>query len=204
MKNVNYFKYLFSDKQSSFTWISIFCGLLIMSIISLLMNFTTNGSNWDFYEVLNRFSTLIILIIIFIGYYTSSYFNYLKQIKCAESHLIENIENIEVEVFQSSFTLKPIRQNYDAKINVKPRLEKYQLITNPDYFILLGQLREFGLFRIHLKPLAFGTNGDKIVKGFKNLQVDRIENLNSDTIVFLKKNYKSINKLIMKNIKISS
>ncbi len=204
MSECNYFKYLFSDKGAKVTWIFIFVVLLLVSSISLSIHFAKTRSIDFNMNTLINFWHLAVFVIIYFGFYTSSFVNYKKQVSYLKKISTNEIEEVEVEVFQSSFIIKPTRQNFDAKINVTPKIEKFKLYIKSEYFLLFGVVREFGLFRMHMKPLLISTSNSKEKIHTKKLNTSKLEIENNNTVVYLKDHYKSISKLVVKNRIISN
>lgn len=160
MNKSNYLTYLFSDKEARPIWCFILIGLTVLSCLSFALYRQKNDIHEFELIGLMNFWSLGILTIIFIGFYTTSYLNYKGQLSIKRNITENRFENVEVEVYQDSFTVKPIKQNYDAKINISPKVEIFEIYLASEYFLLLGCVREFGLFRMHLKPLLIERKGD--------------------------------------------
>jgi len=101
---------------------------------------------------------LITLVIIFFGFYLTSFLKYQKQLKYRK--WIEEKLNVglfrtkNVELFLDSFSLKPPMQNYDAIVKIKTKSVSFEVLEIEDSFLILGYTFDFGIFKRHLKPLV--------------------------------------------------
>jgi hypothetical protein len=146
--------------------------------------------------------TLGIFFVIFIGYNSISYVNFRIQqkFKCDNKRLIELYKFNDVEIYQDSYTIKPFRQNYDARINIKPRIDKFEILKVKNSLILLGQVSEMGLFRVHLRPILIDYQ-DTDLTFQRTIKPKILEAVlkDSDLIIRFEKSIKGINTLIIKN-----
>ena len=106
-----------------------------------------------------------------------------------------------VEIYQDSFTIKPFRQNYDAKINIKPRLDTYTVCCLGDNLVLLGQVYDFGIFRRHLRPIYLILKPAK-TETLKYVSAPKIHECkfnDNGLLIRFEKSIKGINMLIIKD-----
>ncbi len=108
---------------------------------------------------------LLTFVIIFFGFYLTSFLKYQKQLKYRK--WIEEKVNVgifltkNVELFLDSFTVKPPMQNYDAIIKIKTKSVSFEVLEIEDSFLILGYTFDFGIFKRHLRPLVVSTISDK-------------------------------------------
>ena len=145
---------MFSDKKANVFWVFILALIITLNVIGFLDNI---GATLGFSNLLRIILWLGIYLMVYLGFYTSGFINLRLQAKFKEVYKNRfdknTIETRQVEVFQDSFTIKPFRQNYDAKISIKPRLDKFEIVTIDNNLILLGQVYDFGIFRRHIRPI---------------------------------------------------
>lgn len=205
---MTFVRYLFSDKGSAITWISVLIGILIFTGIYYIMRISVPENYDENYRSIFGLIILGIYIVIFIGFYLMSYVNYILQFRFKEkySKIINKIHTVRVEIHQDSFTIKPFRQNYDAVINVKPKLDSFELILIDDFEFLIGQVSEMGIFRYHLRPILI-KKGKADLNDFSWIvspKIKDIEPLLNDIVIKFKRSYKGINTLILKEYPLSS
>lgn len=202
---MNYFRYIFSDKNAATYWIGILLVLIIYTLPSILVRYnqiesTINNYIWNF-------TTIIIYIAIFIGFYTSGYINYRIQqnFKATYKDKIENKTNIsvQVEIYQESFKITPLKQNHEAKINIKPRLDTFNLCKVGDNLILLGQVYDLGIFRRHLKPILISLNPASFsgILGVLKPRFHELESTESGLFIIFDESVCGIKKLLIKDYK---
>ncbi|WP_282038551.1 hypothetical protein [Saccharicrinis aurantiacus] len=200
----NYLKYLFSDKEARLAWSFIAVVIMLFSVLSIAMHFAEYESLRVDWNTVSRFVYIFGFLIVYLGFYTISYINYRKQQSFIERYDGNEITDVSVEIYQTSFTVKTIRQNYDARINVSPRIEEFKLYRGLDYFVLFGFVREFGVFRMHMKPLLI-TNSEEIkLRNTVKLKVRKLQHEKGNMVVELSEDYKSVIQLIVKAKNISN
>ena len=206
--NTTYIKYLFSDKKASLYWIIIFLGLIILTGLTYLIKKSVPDYYDQDYRTITVFTMLILTIIIYIWFYTSGYINLKLQNRFKElnKNTFQEYRIVDVELHQNSFTIKPFRQNYDARINIKPRLDRFEMIKINSLIYLLGQVYEMGLFRKHLKPILILTDTKKtgITKKILMPKIQEISKDNNNLITRFDKSLKGINTLIIKDYELPS
>lgn len=157
---MNYLNYLSSDKKSKIYWISIFVFISILSLVNYIMN----GKEEDARPIL-FIVPLLTLVIIFFGFYLTSFLKYQKQLKYRK--WIEEKLDVglfltkNVELFLDSFTVKPPMQNCDAIIKIKTKSVSFEVLEIEDSFLILGYTFDFGIFKRHLRPLVVSKISDK-------------------------------------------
>jgi hypothetical protein len=156
---MNYINYIFLDKKSKIYWISMFVFISFLSIVNYMMHGKEEDASLVFFTV-----PLLTLVIIYFGFYLTSFWKYQKQLKYRK--WIEEKLNLglfltkKVELFLDSFTLKPPMLNYDALIKIKTKSVSFEILEIENCFLILGYVFDFGIFKRHLRPLG----------SFKNLQ----------------------------------
>ena len=200
MNIMTYFQYIFSDKKSRVYWIIILILITFLTILRgiILLN---NNSNFDFLDYFQLSSYFIIFFIIYVGFYTSSYFVYKTQIKFTNHYKsrIENNSIYGVLINQDKFTIKPLYQSYDVKISVPLRKDNYQICKISDSLIFLGQVYDFGVFMRHMRPLQIDLNtstNEKLKFAIKPFISD-IKINNNDLEIKFKNSVNGINKLVV-------
>ena len=86
----------------------------------------------------------VISLVIIVGYYLTSYYNSLAYRDLLRKLNRKSINfkngNVKVEVYQSSFRIKPIRNNYEATIHIKPKIDFFNYIYTGSSLILFAQV----------------------------------------------------------------
>ena len=200
---MNYLEYLFSDKKALIYWLIGFVGLSLYTVIVILSKIEQTDS--DFFDRFWIAGLLIIFLLIFIGYYTISFLDYRLQKRLIDKYSKDrddiSIESKSVLIYQDSFNLTPLRNNYEAEIKIKPRLDRFKILEIGDDLILFGQLYEFGLFRRHLKPILITENLDKY-KNQRDFCIPRVRDsrfVDNDLEITFDKGIKSIKKITIKD-----
>lgn len=201
---MNIIKYLFSDRKALPFWAFIFVIIFCYHGLQVIMEYSKE--NGLILKFLN-FHLFIIFFVVFIGFYLGSYWNYMsfKRFKkyLDKKQIKYTLGNSNVEIFQSSFTVKPLKFNHDAEINIKPKFEIFRYIKTETTLVLFGQIYEFGLFRKHLKP--FGISLDNRETKETNFQINTIKTnevhkVEKDIIISFKRNKNGLYKLKLLNI----
>ena len=144
---------------------------------------------------------LLTLVIIFFGFYLTSFLKYQKQLKYRK--WIEEKLNVglfltkNVELFLDSFTVKPPMQNYDAIIKIKTKSVSFEVLEIEDSFLILGYTFDFGIFKRHLSPLVISKTYDKIIlrEGAILRSQFEIVKLNNQVKINLEKSFAGIRSL---------
>jgi hypothetical protein len=200
---MNYLAYLFSDKKALIYWLIGFVGLSLYTVIAILSKIEQADSN--FFDRFWIGGLLIIFLLIFIGYYTISFLDYRLQNRLIDKYSKDrddiSIDTKSVLIYQDSFNLTPLRNNYEAEIKIKPRLDRFKILEIGDDLILFGQLYEFGLFRRHLKPILITENLVKY-KNKRDFCIPRVREsrfVDNDLELTFDKGIKSIRKITIKD-----
>jgi multisubunit Na+/H+ antiporter MnhB subunit len=85
---MNYFKYIFSDKKGLLYWIFAMVFMIIYLSVSILANYQNRQPNWI---LLTDFTSLVIVALIFIGFYTISFINVKFQNKFFDTYSVSII-----------------------------------------------------------------------------------------------------------------
>jgi hypothetical protein len=202
---MKYFKYIFSDRKTFVYWTMLFIILFIYSWISIVTNYETRKPDWigplDFIHP-------FLVITVFLGFYSAGYLNLKRQEWFLKkySNLVDSnsIKEIEIILFQASYTLKPLRHNYDAKINPKPKTDKFKIFQVENNIGLLGQTYDFGVFKRHIKPIIISLNGNVNLRQFEFAITPRISSINhleNDIEITFESSVFGINKIKLNNWK---
>jgi len=170
------------------------------------MNYETRKPNWigplDF---LHPF----LVIIVFLGFYSAGYLNLKRQEWFLKeySNLVDSnsIKEIEVVLFQASYTMKPLRHNYDAKINPKPKKDNIKVFQFDNNIGILGQTYDFGVFKRHIKPIIISLNEN--VNQYEYAITPRISSINhldNDIEIAFERSVFGINKIKLKDWKLKT
>jgi hypothetical protein len=151
------------------------------------------------------FVPILTLLVIYFGFYLSSFRTLQKQLKYrrwVEEELRSGIFITKnVEIFQGSYSLKPPMQNYDAPINIKPRTETFDVLETKYTILILGYVFDFGIFKRHISPLVISEN--KNMEFLKNgaVLIERfeMERQNNQVNIKFEKPYKGLKKMIIIN-----
>jgi len=202
---MNYFKYIFSDKKGLKYWIFAMVFMIIYLSVSILANYQNRQPNWI---LLTDFTSLVIVALIFIGFYTISFINVKFQNKFLDIYSVnvtnKSVIEVEVVLFLSSFTTTTLRTNYPAKITLKPKKEVFRIFLIDNCIGILGQSYELGVFRKHIKPIIIPIKNKKIENKYKfaiTPCVELIEEDNNDLNIVFSKSVKGIIKLTLKDFK---
>ena len=198
---MTYLQYIFSDKKAAIYWISILVIILIIPFL-ISVSFAINGEI-EIWGLVNVFRYFIIYIIIYIGFYTSGYLNYKLQGRFENYYasIIENKAIYWVEIYQEKFTIKPYRVNYDAKIEVRPRMDSFNICKINQSLVILGFVYDYGIFKRHMRPIQIDLDksGGQELRFVSKSKIRVLEYLDSDLVIKFKKSINSINKLIIKD-----
>ena len=87
------------------------------------------------------------------------------------------------------FIIKPIKQNYDARIKVSPRIVQARSIQTKDALVLFYAVNDFGIFNRYVAPIIIGFNSElpdylKLIKGGKVISQKLIQKENALELVF--------------------
>jgi hypothetical protein len=157
---MNYINYIFLDKKSKIYWISIFVFISFLSIVNYMMHGKEEDASLVLFTV-----PLLTLVIIYFGFYLTSFWKYQKQLKYRK--WIEEKLNLglfltkKVELLLDSFTLKPPMLNYDALIKIKTKSVSFEILEIENSFLILGYVFDFGIFKRHLRPLVVSKTYNK-------------------------------------------
>jgi c-di-AMP phosphodiesterase-like protein len=139
---MNYFNFIISDKKTIQYWIFIF---LVICLFSILFSFINN----DFLIFIWSFPLFV--LVFYIGYYSHSYFYYTRYYiyhKRLKNRGLKFENGVcKVEIFQESFSMKPIKQNHDAWINIAPKIVETNYLKTNDMLILFYPTFNFGYFK---------------------------------------------------------
>jgi hypothetical protein len=197
---MTYFQYIFSDKKSRVYWIIVLILITFLTFLRavILLN---NNSNFDFLDYFQLSFYFIIFFIIYVGFYTSSYFAYKTQYRFTDYYKsrIERKSIFSVLINQDKFTIKPLFQSYDVKVSIPLRKDNYQICKIGDSLIILGQVYDFGTFMRHMRPLQINlsnSTNDRLKFAIKPFISDMKIN-NNDLEIKFKNSVNGINKLVI-------
>lgn len=197
---MNFINYLNSDRKSGIYWISIFVFTLCLSVI----NFMMNGEEKDA-VLISFFVPILTLLVIYFGFYLTGFRMFQKQLKYRmwiEEEMRSGIFITKnVEIFKSSYSLKPPMQNYDVPINIKPRTETFDVLETKDTILILGYVFDFDIFKRHISPLVISENKNKefLKNGAVFIERFEMERQNNQVSIKFEKPYKGINKMIIRD-----
>ena len=199
---MTYLQYIFSDKKAAIYWIFILIALLIFPLIGLI-GMSNSLPDLTYKDYLIIFKYIILYLVIYLGFYTSGYIKYKQQQRFINYYnlKIDRISTETVEIYHDKVIVKTFRQNYDAKIPVKPRFDKYKICMINRSLIILGQVYDLGIFRRHMRPIQVDledTNLDKF-RFTSNPRINLIDFKDNDLIIRFEKSINEINKLIIKD-----
>lgn len=182
---MKFFIFLISDKRGLKYFKAIGIPIFLYSILLL---FTGNSLE----EALVVLVLVSIPILFYVGFYGSSYLNYMKQQKFKEFYngMTEQTEIKSLMLHQKGFTLRDPRSNYPAKIIAEPREVSYQLITIHGETVLLCYVYDLSRFRRYLPPLHLtDTNPSQEIKHTKPIPVTVRSNGDETEVHFLRGEY---------------
>ena len=198
---MTYLKYIFSDKKSGVYWIVILAFTSILTLLRIIVS--TKTSNPDLVDFLSTYSYLIIFFVLFLGFYTSGYFNFLLQRKFTNQHksIIKKNDTCQVDIYYNRLSIKTIIHNYDTNIEIPTGRDFYHICTTTNSIVVLGQVNFLGVFRFHLKPIQidlYNSTNDRLKFTYKPA-IDKIEIYNRDLTINFSKNKYEIRKLVIKD-----
>lgn len=199
-KQMTYFQYIFSDKKSRIYWIVIFILIAFLTAMRAIILFNSN-SYFDFSHYVELSLYFILFLFIYIGYYTSSYFEYKTHytFKAYHKSKIDKITKCTVLINQDKFTIKPLYQSNDVKISVPLIQDSFQICKIDDSLIIFGQVYDFGTFKRHIKPLQIDlkhSTDSRLKHAFKPYVSD-IKISHNDLEIKFKNSINGINKLVI-------
>jgi hypothetical protein len=202
---MNYFKYIFSDKKGLLYWIFAMVFILMYLSVSIFANYHDRQPKWIFLTV---FSSLVIIALIFIVFYTISFINVKFQNKFLDTYLVNVIKKsvieMEVVLYLNSITTTTFKTNFPVKITPKPKKEVFRVFLMDNCIGILGHSYELGIFRKHLRPIIIPIKNEKIENKYKfalTPSVGLIEENNNDLNIVFSKSVKGIIKLTLKDFK---
>lgn len=183
-------------------WISI---LAIISIFPIIFFFTIGFRELSIWESLRLLRSLSIFIFIYLGFYTSGYIKYRLQERFEKYYnsMFDSIASLPVLIFQDKLIIKPHKTNYEAKINVEPRLDNYKVCRIDNTLVILGKVYDLGIFRRHMRPIQINMANSEVDK-LKYVLKPKIRDLfydENDLVITFERSINEINKLILKDFK---
>ncbi len=168
-----------------------------------IINFMMNGENEDANLIL-FFIPIFTLFIIYLGFYLSGFIAYCKQLKYRE--WIEEKLKIglfvpqKAELYLDSFTIKPIRQNHDAVIHIKPKSVTFEVLELEDTILILGYVFDYGIFKRHIRPIVISKKHHKtyLKEGAVLQNTNEIKKLDNQIRINFEKSFEGIKSLIIK------
>jgi hypothetical protein len=202
---MTYFKYIFSDKKSMPYWIILFFIIFIYTFVSVIANYEIRKPDWlSIYDFLHPF----LVIVVFLGFYSVGYANLKGQEMFLKkySNLIDkkSIKETNIVLFRESYTVKPLRHNYNAKINPKPKKDIFTTFLIENNVGLLGHTYDFGVFKRHLKPIIISLDENKFIKQYESSKIPRvalINHLDNDIEITFEESVFGIRKIRLNNWK---
>lgn len=198
---MNYLQYLFSDKKARIYWVVIFFAAIILTVSTFISHYSPENS---IYTVIFDFAYLLLLCIIYIGFYTYGYLNYNKQRLFLNKyqHLIfkDSIQQKDVLLYFEKVTMKTFRGNYDAPISIKHKSAVFTVFKIKDYIGILGYTYDFGILRWHIRPLLIDLKGETSPQSLKYariIKVNSIANIGANLEIKFSSAIYGINKLII-------
>lgn len=168
-KSMNFFQYMFSDKNGKAFWIFYYFVLIII----FLLNYAIDLSSKKTIEITETnnlfpiFNFLIILILIsafplFNIYSFSKYREQQRFLEYYSKKIKENsIRKVNVEIIQGSYKMTAIRTSYFATVNPAPKNDIFIIAEIEDNLAILGQAYTFGVFKEHLTPIILILGEDR-------------------------------------------
>ncbi len=151
---MKFLKFLISDKRG----LKYFAFIIIPASIYGMLFIAGNTLE----TVLFGLTFILIPAFIYVGFYGSSYLNFLQQRRFSECYA----EKIELEVtrevllYQKGYTLSGPRTIYSAKIDRSPLKATYRFITLQGEKLLLCYVYDLDRFKRYLKPLHLSDTDD--------------------------------------------
>jgi hypothetical protein len=172
---MNYINFLISYKKPLIYWGLIFIIVCLFPFFTYLIRGVMNVFTW------------IIPVIIFLsyfGYYTLSYYNYCYYAKIVDllkkNKVAFNQGICQIEIHQDDFSIKPIKQNYDAIIKIAPSVVLAKFIKTEDILVLSFSIDELGIFKKFVFPLIIVIGSGfpsyvNLIKGSKRISEKPIQ-----------------------------
>lgn len=151
------------------------------------------------------FVPVLTLLVIYCGFYLAGFLMFQKQLKYrrwVEEEMRSGIFITKnVEIFKSSYLLKPPMQNYDAPINIKPRPVTFDVLETKDSILILGYVFDFDIFKRHISPLVISKNKNMEFRKNGAVFIERfeMERQNNQVSIKFEKPYKGLKKMIIRN-----
>lgn len=168
--DMNYFKYIFSDKRAFKFWIPFYLLFVIPYVVVFII-----GQSKDVYEIVpigELIYPLFILLFSFLSFfifYTAGYLNLKRQKRFLKEYSMQidngSIQERDIEIFRSSYNVNGFKTNWQATIKPKSKLETFTVFELENKIGIFGRIYEFGLFRRELRPILIDVeNYDNPVK----------------------------------------
>jgi len=175
---MDYFKYIFSERKSLVYWIGLLIIILIYTLISVIANYKISQAEWI---NLSDFIFPTLVIVSFFGFYSQGFINKKRQelFMNKYSNLIvkNSVKTIDVIVYFESYSARPLRSNYEAKINPKPKKDSFTIFQLDNLIGLLGHTYDFGLIKRQIKPLLISLNKNNIAKQYKFVKIPKVSTI---------------------------
>lgn len=181
-----YISFLFSDYKAIPYWIFIFVFCIVFTMISYLKT--------SKFEV---FGAFFLYFVIYIGFYTISYFRYNAFFKLKE--VLENkgfdVENgqCRIDFMPKDLIMTSPQQNYNARIKLNSYNETCSYLQTTDLLALFYPIRELGVFQYYQLPIIVNHTGvlPSYLHSFKLKIVDcqNVTENGDETVINLGKNH---------------
>lgn len=204
---MTFLKYVYSDRKALKYWIAIFSIVLFIAVLALLITNQSNDSDYKF----NLYLYLpVAFILVFICFYLTGYWTYLRQQKFKtyiESELkLGRLKSTDIDIGYGNIFVKLFnKQGYEAMISIGNKSVPFEILDVNGLIILLGFVYDLGIFKRHIKPIAISNMKEYRFAWKYVLYPENVEIIESDgkTIITFEKNIEGIKYLIKENYAIA-
>ncbi len=211
-KSMNFFQYMFSDKNGKAFWILYYFVLIVLFLLNYAIDLSSKKTV-EIAETNNSFPIFSLLIIFFLVFafplfYIYSFSKYREQQRFLDYYskkIKENsIRKVSVEIIQGNYKMTAFRTSYYATVNPAPKNDIFTIAEIEDNLAILGHAYTFGVFKEHLTPIILNLGEDrkktyyqfaKIADKYKISEVDKNLEIDFENSIF------DIKKLIIKDWK---
>ena len=143
MNNLNFFRYIFSDRKDFPYW-SVYYAFLILYLLFAHIPAP------QLYKQVYSMSTIAIPALIYVMFYSYSFAKYRMRKKFLKKYKnkieANSLKKKEVEIFSEKYQITPFRTNYWVEINPNVKNDDFRIAKMEDKLIIFGKVYRFGVF----------------------------------------------------------
>ena len=199
----SFFSFLFSDRRALPYWFGIFS---IVCFFAWLSFFVRNVS------LLYVFMQKGAFFLVYIGFYSSSYFNYRRYFVLQERLIKENASfktgSCIAEIHANDFSVKPMKKSFDVNVKIQPYTVSCFFIQLNSGVFLFYYVLDIGVFKRYAKPMYISnTDNPSTIKEKIKSRVVSYKELQKDgerLIISFRNRSEEVNKIILQGLPMGS